>query len=725
MNQAFLQKLNDIIDANITNTSFSAKDLAEKMGMSHSSLWRKVRSQTGKSITQYIKEVRLKKAFELLHAEDVTVAELTFRLGFSSPSYFSSCFKEFYGQPPVKFKKSNGNNRDNGDDHKRQKQNLSEKSRRKSALNKPGLKSTLFQSSVVYVIIIGVTVAVILMIPKLFKPSEKLDISIAVLPFEVLSDEKDKQHIADGMMLAIQQKLGEIRDLRVIPRTTVEEYCNTDKPQKKIGQKLKVEYVVEGSFQLKGDTMNLIISLNHVKMDRQIWADNYIREWTDVFNVQSEVARQIANELKVLVTPQVKEIIEAVPTTDLTAYENYLLGNDFYYRSLNDSDYLIASDFFKKATEIDSSFALAWIGLAKVHRGFYWYERNDVDHSLASKYLNKALRISPDNKEVRAEEAYFYDDCKKDYKKSLRLLEKLNKEYPNDSEIQGSIGLILIRKGEPEEALKNLIKGISLNPSYWGYWRFTGNLLSNFRLPESNQAEKYYKKAIELNPSNNSSYTRLFQYYLKTGQIGKAQRFISVNEERFDPRLLKVNYIQLELSDRNLHKALGIAQSLSEEVLETRSFIHTKHHYLGLIYRAMSEYDKAFICFDKERIFLEEQVRSYENDYRLYSSLAYAYAGIGKKEEALRANKKLQQIIHNYYENDNSGHFVKYEKSEILVMLGESNLALEELDKLMQNNSHNYIEYLKRNPAWDALRGYEVFKEIMANSEYQLNLSDD
>jgi TolB-like protein len=173
--------------------------------------------------------------------------------------------------------------------------------------------------------------------------------SIAVLPFKLLSDEPDKQYLADGMIDAITLHLSKIKGLRVIGRTSVEQYRNPTKTTTAIGRELDVKFLLEGSFQKFGDNVRLIVQLIKTGKEGHIWANNYDRNWSDIFAVQSEVAQAVAAELYASITQEEKKLIEKIPTSDTAAYELYLRANDYqkeYQKTRDSSSYQNAVAFY-------------------------------------------------------------------------------------------------------------------------------------------------------------------------------------------------------------------------------------------------------------------------------------------------------------------------------------------------------------------------------------------
>ena len=213
--------------------------------------------------------------------------------------------------------------------------------------------------------------------------------SIAVLPFKSLSDDPNNQYLADGIMDAILLHLSKIKDLRVLPRTSVEQYRGTTKVAHEIGQELNVEYLLEGSFQKFGDNARLIVQLIRARNESHIWADEYNSKWSEIFSIQSGVAQTIVKELYASITPAEKGLIEKVPTSNLAAYDLYLKASNYkneYQKTRNIRSYQNAVTFYKAALAIDSAFAKAYTGLASA-----FYDRNYYKSYFKEGFLDSCI----------------------------------------------------------------------------------------------------------------------------------------------------------------------------------------------------------------------------------------------------------------------------------------------------------------------------------------------
>ena len=285
----------------------------------------------------------------------------------------------------------------------------------------------------------------VFLINKVLKSAIK-EKSIAVLPFKSLSNEIDNQYLAVGMMDAILTNLSKIKDLRVISRTSVEQYRNTNKTVNAIGKELDVGYLLEGSLQKDRNQVRLIVQLIRTKNENHVWSKIYDYDGKYIFSIQSEVAETVASELQAVITPEEKQLIRKIPTTNLSAYDFYQRGKD----ELDNNDDSIslekARKLFQKALDLDSTFALAYSGLAGVYYSKYYsksfFSENFLDSVLI--LVNRALAF--DN---QCAEAY-YNRAKRYY-----------------------------QLAKPAEALKEIDKAIKFNPNDWQTYLLRSKIYGN------------------------------------------------------------------------------------------------------------------------------------------------------------------------------------------------------------------------------------------------------
>lgn len=447
--QIFLNKLSGIILANLENENFGVNELVHEADISHYSLKRRLQAITNKTIKQFIREVRLQRAMEILQHEEANISEVAYRVGFSSPAYFNTCFHELFGYPPGAVKKGDFviANKSNAIviEHKQKKSAI-----RSFLLISTGILALAFLAYLGYNYLKGNS----LMNDKsLLNKSKK---SLAVLPFRNLSDILADQYFIDGMMEEIHANLSSIHDLRVVSRTSTEKYRNNvNESIREIARELSVNYIVEGSGQKYGNKFHLTVKLfKAASKETCLWVRSYeqeIQETDDLFGITSKIAQAIAEELEAIITPEEKQRIEKVRTTDLSALDFYQRGREeegkFPYYDLTASSAYIAGltpsteqsieraeKMYRTALEYDSAFALAYTGLA----GIYW-RKNYHKEFLTENFLDSVLFL--------AEKALSYDD-----------------QLPDVFYIRGTY---YGEKGDMEQALQDFDEALDLNPNYW------------------------------------------------------------------------------------------------------------------------------------------------------------------------------------------------------------------------------------------------------------------
>jgi len=325
--------------------------------------------------------------------------------------------------------------------------------------------------------VMALIIIVMYVYPRYFSSEAGIEVtlddkSIAVLPFKSLSEDPEKQYLADGVMDAILLHLSKIEDLRVITRTSVEKYRNPSQTIHEIASELKVNYILEGSFQKYGDQARLIVQLSNAEeMEDHIWSNEYNRDWSNIFSVQSEVAQTIATELQAAITPEEKDIIEKIPTTDLTAFVFFLQARDEhtkYWLDDNKDALEQAITLYRRALEYDSTYAQAYSGLAMSywdkHRWETFLEEDFMDSVLV--LANKALSFDDQLDEAYLVRGHYYRQAKSDYNRALSDFDKAIQINPNYAWAYFvKAGLHIFQMNDYVEGLKNAYKASNLDHS--------------------------------------------------------------------------------------------------------------------------------------------------------------------------------------------------------------------------------------------------------------------
>jgi TolB-like protein/lipopolysaccharide biosynthesis regulator YciM len=511
-------------------------------------------------------------------------------------------------------------------------------------------KTTIIAGLVIVLVLI---VLGFLFVPKLFKPSGELEKSIAVLPFNLLSDEPDKQYLADGMMDAITLHLSKIKDLRVLGRTSTEQYRNPTKTLTAIGKELDVSYLLEGSFQKFGDSVRLIVQLIKTGKEGHAWANNYDRSWKNVFSVQSEVAQSIARELNVVITPDEKQQIEKIPTTNLTAYDFYQRGTEellkYYYSAGGNQALKRAELLFKQALNNDSTFTLAYIGLAEVYYEKHYYEsylsKNFLDSVLI--LANKSLDYDENLADGYLYRAYYYMD-NGNMGQALKELDKTLEFDPNSWAAYRSKSQIYaddFNNMDFVKAIENSQKAVGLNhgkerPILLRSLGATYSQVAGF----INKGENYYKEALILDGDTISYYNSLALTYYGSGYYDKAidvakrsyEKDTTNIEATIDDALVLLGECY-EFMGR-YKESFPYLQKYSKKLQSIRKFVVNVMHRIGYAYWMNGYKNEGEYWLNEQIKYCEESIkkgRLYSSNQWVYFDLAGVYAFKGNKREAL------------------------------------------------------------------------------------------
>ncbi|MBW6478406.1 MAG: helix-turn-helix domain-containing protein [Bacteroidales bacterium] len=707
-----LERLTQITLENLENENFGGTELALHAGMSISTLNRRLHKITSKPTSLFIREIRLKKAMELLMQQTDTAAEVAWKVGFGSPAYFSKCFHDFYGFPP-------------GEVRKRMEEGIlpvSDESPATDEANEVSLTSEKFKKPYQVSIFIGLSaliigVAFFFLAQRAYFSYQRVDQekSIAVLPFKNLSSEEGSQYFADGIMEDILNHLFRIGDLKVISRTTSERFRDSELSTTEIARSIGVNYLLEGSVRKQGDQVRISVQLIDGKRDRHLWSENYDRKIADIFFIQSEIAQTIARELKAAITPLEKTLIEKAPTENMEAYNYYLIGNNYSGRSYDEQDYSIAISMYTKAIELDPGFALAFTRLSICHSAMYWFhfDRNYDRVRKSREAIDSAIRLDPELTEIHVALGYYYYWCLLDYQKALAEFSLAEKRLRNHPECIMKKACVYRRAGDWRSAREYFLLAYELDPGSTQIAHNTAATL--FLLGEFKQAEDFYNKASLLSPTFIEPYYYKCLIYLKwKGNTVQAREEIhealKYREGANHPLIFEMAAL-LDFYDGHYQEAISFLQSRDIEIIGNQFFYHHKSFHIANIYRIMGEMDLARYYYDSARISLEMRLDENPEDSRLYSSLGKVYAGIGIKEQAIDFGKKgveLMPVEKEAYR----GIFRVEDLARIYVMTGEYHEAIKQLEYLLSVPGTLSVKLLLLDPTWEPLWNLPEFKTL-------------
>jgi TolB-like protein/AraC-like DNA-binding protein/Tfp pilus assembly protein PilF len=658
-NNDFLKKISEVIEENISNEKFGVSELAGKMGMSRSNLLRKIRKLTNLSASQYISQERLKSAMELLKSGSYNISEVSYEVGFSSTSYFTKCFREYYGYPPGEVGK---HSEKDGEDAGGQKQQVPPGKRKRVTL---------------LVSILALT-AIIIMLFSIVEPlsskKNKLKNSIAVLPFRNDSNDSSNVYLINGLMETLLNDLQQIEDLRVISRTSVEKYRHNTLTIPEIAEELNVNFIIEGSGQKIGDQILLNIQLIEASRDKHLWSEQYRRESKDIFELQREIANAIVDEIEVIITPEEEERMQDAPTDNPIAYDYFFKGLDVFHSGTAEG-LLESILYFEKAIEYDREFARAYADIA-------------IAYAMLDLYQVKKSHL---------EEISF------NAAKALQFDSKLSQSLVANA-------LLHINIGEHEKAVPYLEKALKYNPNS----AMVINLLSDFYanyMPDTEKYLEYALKGINIDLAAHDSTETSFIYlhvsnaFIQSGFVDEAMLYIdkALEYDRNNSYAAYVRAFILYARDGNLEKTNDILLKVLNGDMTRFDILQE----IGKIYYYMRDYENALIYYRK---FLDIREAQNLEVYRFENAkIGVVLDKMGLKEEA-------EQLFDEYliYAENSDAVYRHVSLAMYYSYTGDSDSAIEHLKMFSQQEKYHYwtILFLEIDPLVDPIIQHPEFEKI-------------
>lgn len=475
MDQVFINKLTQIVEVNLSDENFNVKKLANAAGMSHATLHRKLKSIRNQDTSEFISEIRLRHAMELLVQNAGTASEIAYRVGFGSPAYFSKCFHDYYGYPPGEVKKRHSGQPERIDGIEAGKISAVE-NESDSMAKEPSGRKKINPGIVILITVLLVTILLIAL--YFFVPQVKeYNRSIVVLPFKNISEPKDTQYLADGIMEDILNNLCRVTDLRVISRITAEHFRGKDITARMVARELNARYILESSVRVYDDKARITVQLIDGYWDKHIWSDNFDRKLTDIMGIQNSIATQVALRLKDLIRGAEIQKSDQSLTSSSEAYDNYLRGRFLLYSADDEQRVDISKEgltgsiqYFEKALAADSNFAEAWAGMAKAYMsltGWGWFKPEKEGFEKAKTFCMKAMELKPDLAQAHAVKGsvlFFTEQNIEEARKEFLLAIRSKTPYPP---VYQPFTQLLMVTGPIEEARIYMNRALTLEPYYW------------------------------------------------------------------------------------------------------------------------------------------------------------------------------------------------------------------------------------------------------------------
>jgi DNA-binding NtrC family response regulator/serine/threonine protein kinase/Tfp pilus assembly protein PilF len=557
--------------------------------------------------------------------------------------------------------------------------------------------------------------------------ASRFERSIAILPFENLSSDKENAYFTDGVQDEILTHLAKVADLKVISRTSVMQYkSGIPRNLRKIGEELGVAHVVEGSVQRSGNKVRVNTQLLDARNDRHEWAENYDRPIDDVFAIQSEIAKAIADQLEARLSPAEKNIIAQRPTADVVAFEEYSKAKTLMLTEgaggALDRAFKEAAELFKSSIARDPAFHAALCQLVRTNDLLYaqGYDHTAERLSAAEEALKKAAELRPDSADTHLARAQHFYFALRDYKSALAELELARPGLPNDPRVLELTGYILRREGKAEQGLQALQQAAHLDPRNTSL--LNQNAASFARLRRYFDAAATLDRALRIKPGD----VRLGALRAEMALVWRADpepmwRFVErVRNDR--PELIPDvvdNWFRSALAKRDWADAEQALAALGDNPLLSDGPIQPKRDFgEGLLARAMHDEARARRAFTAARA-AQEQVVQKQNDYApALCLLGLIDAGLGNKEAALEEGRRASELL-PVAKDAVQGAIVKAYFAMIAAWTGQNDLALEQLSAVVHPGAFapfcTHYGMLKSFPFWDPLRGDPRFENFVAS----------
>ena len=541
---------------------------------------------------------------------------------------------------------------------------------------------------------------------------------LAVLPFKNLGDPGD-QYFADGLTEELTDRLAGLGGLRVISRTSAEQYRESPKSLKEIGAELQAGYVLEGSVRWERGAgvpgrVRVTPRLIAVADDSPLWGEEYEVELTEVFRVQSEIAQHVTAALDIALRAPERASLAAAGSSTPEAYDFYLRGNEYASRSYSRTNIEAAVDLYRKAVGLDSSFALAWARLGRAHSAMHWfhYDRSPARLDSARAAVETALRLSPGLAEGRIARGYYYYWGLVDYPRALEEFEAARRQQPSNSELLAAIGYVERRRGQWDSALARFQEAVRYDPR--SALRTLDLADTYMSLRDYAEAERRFDRAIQLAPDWAEPYAyKAMLHLVWRGDRARARAVIGQALTRVSPgRMAQALLIPDAISASLLTSDSGFAAAV--DAIRPSSFDGDTARYHLLLaearaYRGDRAAERAH--GDSARVLLERQVRDRPGDAKLLARAGLAYARSGRKAEAIRAGRRAAVLLPPS-RDANSGPFVMTRLAEIYTLVNEPEQALETLEPLLTIPGWISPAELRSDPTWAPLRAHPRFAAL-------------
>jgi TolB-like protein/class 3 adenylate cyclase/Tfp pilus assembly protein PilF len=548
------------------------------------------------------------------------------------------------------------------------------------------------------------------------------DKSIAVLPFENRSDEKQNAFFADGVQDEILTDLSRIADLKVISRTSTMLYKSDHaRNLREIAHQLGVAYLLEGSVQRAGGKVRINAQLIDARNDAHLWAQTYDRDLADVFAIQSEIAETIARQLQARLSSREKTEIERPPTTDNVAFDLYTQAKTLLTRAsfvgAEKTDLLQAVELLKQAVARDPKFLLAYCQLANAHGQLYFFshDRTPARAALADSAIQKAAALRPDAGETHLARAGYFYRCFKDYDRARTEVAIAAPSLPNSSELFALLAAIDRRQGRWEDSSRNFEKAFRCDPRNFGLLQQMAATYDFLRRYADEAAT--FDRALELAPDNLE--TRIIRGFVEVQWKGDLRLYREaihavLSKDPKNAADVSSDWFQLAFFERDAVEASRALAAIPAEGIKVNAISFPRAWYEGWNARLRNDEAAAQNAFARARTEAALAVEQHPDFGPSMSVLGAIDAVLGHKEEAVTEGRRSVELLPLEKDYVNGANLATW-LAIIYGMVGEKNLAIEQLKVNFSKPGDGSYGDMRVDPYWDPLRGDPRFEKLVAS----------
>jgi serine/threonine protein kinase/Tfp pilus assembly protein PilF len=547
--------------------------------------------------------------------------------------------------------------------------------------------------------------------------------SIAVLPFENRSEEKANAYFAEGIQDEILTRLSKIADLKVISRTSTQQYKSAPENLREIARQLGVAHILEGSVQKSGDVVRVNVQLIKAANDSHLWADTLDRKLTDILSVESEVAKAIADQLRAHLTGEEEQVIAAKPTDNPEAYDAYLRGLAYTLKTADTTANAVgAQKHLREAVRLDPKFALGWALLSYVDAASYRNQALQPTAALreeARQAAETALTLQPNLGEALHAKGYYHYACLKDYDIAVRYFEQARQLLPNSSRILESLAYLERRRGQWDRSESYFNEAERLDPR--NLHLLTQHGFTYFQHRRLREALRKFDQVLDITPDDSDTIGNKASIAQAEGDLPRAAALLAPLRPGADSSALAIQVYQAILERRPAPVIPRVKEILAKPDPALGSSNSELRFFLGWAQEVAGDHAAAQESWRQARAELEAFLKEQPENYYLIGDLALVNMGLGDKATALALSERA--IAANPIEKDAlTGPWSLEILARVAAQMGEPDRAIPALQKLLSMSYGGYFSagpltpaLLRLDPMFDPLRNDPRFQKLVAS----------